>query len=88
VWLTRKEHFMYDNLPSDPEVRRVICKLKGIPYTDPEPPVEPAAARSARDVVVMVDRMPSLMDRGLISQTERHARSILDLSRRLRVQHR
>ena len=30
---------MDDNLPSDPEIRRKICALKGIPYTDPEPTV-------------------------------------------------
>ena len=35
---------MHDNLPSDPEFRRKICALKGIPYTDPEPMVETPAA--------------------------------------------
>jgi hypothetical protein len=30
---------MPNNLPTDPEFRRQICAIKGIPYTDPEPPV-------------------------------------------------
>ena len=37
---------MYNNLPTDPEFRREICALKGIPYTDPEPP--PAIAAPTR----------------------------------------
>ena len=35
---------MHDNLPTDPEFRREICAIKGIPYTDPEPPVAAPAA--------------------------------------------
>ena len=53
VWLTRKEHFMDDNLPSDPEFRRKICAL-----TDPEPMVEtPAAAETftAAEVLKLIE---------------------------------
>jgi hypothetical protein len=52
---------MYDNLPSDPEFRRVICKLKGIPYTDPEPPSSsagppvPAQTFTAAEVRALVE---------------------------------
>ena len=35
---------MHDNLPTDPEFRRKICALKGIPYSDPEPVVATPAA--------------------------------------------
>ncbi len=35
---------MHHNLPTDPEFRREICAIKGIPYTDPEPPVAAPAA--------------------------------------------
>src|SRR6516165_8413140 len=61
VWLTRKEHFMYDNLPSDPEFRRVVCRLKGIPYTDPEPPTSiaeptiPEQTVTAPEIKVLVE---------------------------------
>jgi hypothetical protein len=34
---------MEHNLPTDPEFRRTICALKGIPYTDPDP--QPLATR-------------------------------------------
>jgi hypothetical protein len=52
---------MYDNLPSDPEFRRVVCRLKGIPYTDPEPPTSiaeptiPEQTVTAPEIKVLVE---------------------------------
>ena len=40
---------MHDNLPTDPEFRRQICDLKGIPYTDPEPPVAAATTPTQQE---------------------------------------
>ena len=52
---------MYDNLSPDPEFRRVICELKGIPCTDPEPPSSiaeptvPAQTFTAAEVQAFVE---------------------------------
>jgi hypothetical protein len=47
------------NLPTDPEFRRRICALKGIPYTDPEPPpvapTEPEETYTAAEIKALID---------------------------------
>jgi hypothetical protein len=50
---------MDNNLPTDPEFRRKICALKGIPYTDPEPPpvapTEPEVTYTAAEIDALVE---------------------------------
>jgi len=59
VWFTREDHFMDNNLPTDPEFRRKICALKGIPYTDPEPmavaPAESEKTYTSAEIRALVE---------------------------------
>jgi hypothetical protein len=60
VWFTREDHFMDNNLPTDPEFRRKICALKGIPYTAPEPMVtapaeQPKETYTAAEIRALVE---------------------------------
>jgi hypothetical protein len=48
------------NLPTDPEFRRKICALKGIPYTDPEPP--PVAAPTPSEQTYTAAEIQALID--------------------------
>jgi hypothetical protein len=47
------------NLPTDPEFRRMICALKGIPYTEPEPMVsasaEPGETYTSAEIRALVE---------------------------------
>ena len=50
---------MDNNLPTDPEFRRKICALKGIPYTDPAPmamaPAEPEETYTAAEIRALIE---------------------------------
>ena len=74
------------NLPTDPEFRRKICALKGIPYTDPEPmvatPAEPKETYTAAEIHALIemavnDRMRSIEQRMKDMLANQHDLSLL-----------
>src|SRR5450631_1744184 len=86
VWFTREDHFMDNNLPTDPEFRRKICALRGIPYTEQEPmvsaPAEPEETYTAAEIRALVEmavneRMRSFEQRMKNMLADQHDPSLL-----------
>ena len=62
---------MHHNLPTDPEFRREICAIKGIPYTDPEPPVATPAAPETYTAVEVLSLIEAAVNERMRSFEQR-----------------